>query len=165
MNKLMMIAMVLGLQLFAGVCEGDKAVAFDLKTLEGSKSYQMDDFKGKVVLLNLWGSWCSGCKKEMPEFFKLQKESDKGFEIVAVSIDNKASESEKFLHSLEEELGYKTPFLTLHDPKKSLPKAYGSVAMPSSYLIDKEGVVRAVIVGSLDSDDIEELKLEIKKIK
>jgi thiol-disulfide isomerase/thioredoxin len=160
-----MIAMVLSLQLFAGVSEGEKAVAFDLKTLEGSKSYQMDDFKGKVVLLNLWGSWCGGCKKEMPEFFKLQKESDKGFEIVAVSIYNKASESEKFLHSLEGEVGYKTPFLTLHDPDKMLPKAYGAVAMPSSYLIDKEGVVRAVIVGSLDADDIEELKLEINKLK
>ena len=165
MKKLPLMAMLLSLQLFAGISEGEKAVGFDLKSLESSKSYTMESFKGKVVLLNLWGSWCSGCKKEMPEFFKLQKESAGGFEIVAVSIDNNAAESQKFLHSLEDELGYKTPFITLHDPKKSLPKAYGAVAMPSSYLIDKEGVVRAVIVGSLNADDMDELKNEIKKLK
>jgi alkyl hydroperoxide reductase subunit AhpC len=101
----------------------------------------------------------------MPEFFKLQKEYADGFKIVAVSIDNEAAASAKFLHSLEDELGYKTPFLILHDPEKSLPKAYGAVAMPSSYLIDKKGIVRAVIVGSLNGDDIEELKQEINKIK
>jgi thiol-disulfide isomerase/thioredoxin len=163
--KKIILLLVLGLSLYGGVREGDQAVKFDLKSLDQSKSYKMQDFAGDVVLLNLWGSWCSGCKKEMPEFFKLQKEYANGFKIVAVSIDNDAAASEKFLNSLEDELGYKTPFLTLHDPKKLLPKAYGAVAMPSSYLIDKNGVVRAVIVGSLSGDDIEELKQEINKLK
>lgn len=163
--KKITILMALVLSLYAGVSEGDKAVNFNLKTLDGSKSYKLSDFKGEVVLLNLWASWCGGCKKEMPEFFELQKHYKSGFKIITVSVDKKASKSQDFLNSVEEKVGYKTPFVSLYDPKKTLPKAYGAAGMPSSYLIDKKGVVRAVMVGSLSSDDIEELKHKINKLK
>ncbi|MBU1657532.1 TlpA family protein disulfide reductase [bacterium] len=163
--KKILLLIALGLSLYAGISKGDKAVDFDLKSLDQSKSFKQTDFKGEVVLLNLWASWCSGCKEEMPEFFKLQKEYKSGFKIVAVSIDKNADDSQKFLKSLEDEMGYETPFVTIHDGKKMLPKAYGAVAMPSSYLIDKNGVVRLVIVGSLSNKDIQELKQEIDKLK
>ena len=159
------ILMALVFSLYAGIVEGEKAVDFNLQTLDGSKSYKMSDFKGEVVLLNLWASWCGGCKKEMPEFFNLQRDYKSGFKIVTVSVDKKAAKSQKFLRSVEKEIGFKTPFVSLYDPKKTLPKAYGAVAMPSSYLIDKNGVVKLVIVGSLNHDDIQELKQEINKLK
>lgn len=164
MKKILLI-ITLALSLYAGVGEGEKAVAFNLKTLDGSSSYKMSDFKGEVVLLNLWASWCRGCKKEMPEFFELQKEYKSGFKIVTVSVDKDLSKSKKFLNSVEKKVGYKTPFVSLYDGKKTLARAYGAMAMPSSYLIDKKGVVRAVIVGSLNSDDIQELKKQIDSLK
>ena len=163
--KTFIIIWALIANLAAGVVEGDKAIDFSLKSLDGNKNYTMNDFKGEVVLLNLWASWCSGCKEEMPEFFHLQQEYKKGFKIVAVSIDSDIGNSEKFLASVEDDLKIKRPFVVLHDSDKKLPKAYRCIGMPSSYLIDKEGVIRKIIVGSLNSEDIEALKHDIDALR
>ena len=163
--KTLLLFLTLSLHLYAGVSEGDKAPNFILKTLDGSKPYSMKSFKGQVVLLNLWASWCKGCKKEMPKFFELQKSYKKGFKIVTVSVDDTATKSQKFLNSVEKKTGIKTPFITLHDAKKSVAKSYQCAAMPSSYLIDKKGVIKQIIVGSLNADDIKQLKTEINKLK
>jgi len=164
MKKLLLVIITL-VNLYAGVTKGDNAIDFNLRSLDGTKKYTLNDFKGEVVLLNLWASWCNGCKEEMPEFFKLQNDYPSGFQLVAVSIDRDSEDAQKFLASVEKETGMKTPFTSLHDPKKILPKAYTSAGMPSSYLIDKNGVVQLVVVGSLSSDDIEELKSHIDKLK
>lgn len=163
--KTLLLFLTLGIHLYAGISEGDKAPDFTLKTLDGSKTYSMQSFRGEVVLLNLWASWCKGCKKEMPEFFELQKSYKKGFKLVTVSVDDKTAKSQKFLNSVEKKTGIKTPFITLHDSDKSVAKAYQCVAMPSSYLIDKKGTIRLIIVGSLHADDMEQLKQEINKLK
>jgi len=163
--KTLVIFLTLSLGLFAGVSEGDKAIDFNLKALNGTKTYSMKNFKGKVVLLNLWASWCKGCKKEMPEFFHLQKSMGSSFKIVAVNVDSSSSKGLKFLKSIEAKTGIKTPFVSLKDPSKSLAKAYKCSAMPSSYLIDKKGIIRAVIIGSLNSSDISKLKKEIRKLQ
>jgi len=159
------ILMALALSLFAGISVGDKAVEFNLETLDKSKSYTLNDFKGEVILLNLWASWCTGCKKEMPEFFKLQNQYKSGFKILTVSIDKNCADSQNFMKSVEKDVGYSTPFVSLYDPTKSLAKAYGARGMPSSYLIDRNGIVNLVIVGSLSHDDILELKVEIDRLK
>ena len=163
--KKILLFLVLGLNLYAGIAEGDKAPDFTLKTLDGKKSQSLHSLKGDVVLVNLWASWCKGCKKEMPEFFELQKSYKKGFKIVTVSVDDEAAKSQKFLSGVEKKTGMNTPFITLHDSKKSVAKAYQCAAMPSSYLIDKKGIIRLIIVGSLNSDDIKQLKIEINKLK
>jgi len=163
--KKIVILIALALSLYASIGEGDKAVDFNLKTLDGSKSYKLSDFKGEVILLNLWASWCGGCKKEMPEFFALQKRYKSGFKIVTASIDKNSNDSISLLKSVEDDAGYKTPFISLYDPEKILAKAYRAKGMPSSYLIDKEGTVRAVMVGSLSHDDIADLVKEIDKLK
>ena len=164
MKKILLVVIALSIGLFAGVSEGDKALGFNLKSLNG-KSYSMNSFKGKVVLLNLWASWCSGCKKEMPEFYKLQKSMGRNFKIVAVSIDKNSADAKSFLASVNKKTHMKTPFVVLHNPSKSLAKEYKAQAMPSSYLIDKKGIIRAVIVGSLNHNDIVQLKAEIRKLK
>lgn len=163
--KTLLLFLALGLHLYAGISEGDKAPNFTLKTLDGKKSHSLHSLKGNVVLVNLWASWCKGCKKEMPEFFELQKSYKKGFKIVTVSVDDTAVKSQNFLHSVEKKTGIKTPFITLHDTKKSVAKAYQCAAMPSSYLIDKKGIIKQIIVGSLNADDIKQLKTEINKLK
>jgi thiol-disulfide isomerase/thioredoxin len=163
MKKILLIVMIISINLF-GANEGDKALPFNLKSLSG-KSYSMNSFKGKVVLLNLWASWCSGCKKEMPEFYKLQKSMGSKFKIVAVTIDKNSADAKSFLASVNKKTHMKTPFVVLHNPSKSLARAYKAQGMPSSYLIDKKGIIRAVIVGSLNHNDIVQLKAEIKKLK
>ena len=163
--KTLLLFLVLGLNLYAGISEGDKAPNFTLKTLDGKKSHSLHSLKGDVVLVNLWASWCKGCKKEMPEFFELQKCYKKGFKIVTISVDDSATKSQKLLNHLEKKTGTKTPFITLYDAKKNVAKAYHCAAIPSSYLIDKKGVIKQIIVGSLDANDIKKLKVEINKLK
>jgi len=164
MKKIVLLMMVT-LSLFAGVKVGDKAIDFKLKTLDGTKSYTLKSFHNRVILLNVWASWCSGCKAEMPEFFHLQKRLGRDFQIVAVSIDKDPNDAKAFLKAVESRVGFKTPFVALSDTKKSTARNYRCVAMPSSYLIDKKGVVRDVIVGSLNAEDIIELESEIKKLE
>ena len=159
--KYLLLYSLLTFFLFAEVNVGDKAPNFTLKTLDGKQTHTMQDFKGKVVLLNLWASWCKGCKKEMPAFVALQKNNKKGFELVAVSLDDSKDKATHFLSTLNQ----KIPFTVLHDSKKQLGKAYSCSAMPSSYLIDKNGVIKQVIIGSLDSNDIKTLQNEINKLK
>jgi len=163
--KKLLLFFALGLYLHAGISEGSKAPNFTLKTLDGKKTYSLSQLKGQVVLVNLWASWCKGCKKEMPEFFALQKSYKQGFKIVTVSVDDKASKATKFLANVEKHTAMKTPFISLHDKDKRVAKAYECTAMPSSYLIDKKGIIRLVIIGSLNADDIELLKQEINKLK
>jgi len=160
MKKILLILMI-ALTLYAGVTEGDRAVDFTLSTLDATQQHTLTELKGKVILLNLWASWCGGCQKEMPEFFKLQSSYANNFEIVTVSIDKNAQNSIDFLEEVSQDLKMKIPFKTLYDPQKKLAKAYGAMGMPSSYLIDKEGVVRMVIVGSFNHDDIEALRQKI----
>lgn len=159
--KYILLFSLLTFSLFAGVNVGDKAPDFTLKTLDGKKTHTMKDYRGKVVLLNLWASWCKGCKKEMPEFISLQKHNTKGFELIAVNLDDSRDNATHFLSTLKQ----KIPFTVLHDSKKNLAKAYSCSAMPSSYLIDKNGVIKQVIIGSLDSNDIKILQDEINTLK
>ncbi len=163
--KTLLLFLALGLSLYAGISEGDKAPNFTLKTLDGTKSHTLKGLKGDVVLVNLWASWCKGCKKEMPKFVDLQKSYKKGFKLVTVNLDDDSEKAHKFLQSVEKKTGSKIPFITLSDPSKSVAKEYKCAAMPSSYLIDKHGVIQQVIVGSLDADDIKQLKVEINKLK
>ncbi len=148
---------------FAGVRVGQQAPDFNLPDIFSGKTYTMKDFKGKVVLLNLWASWCTGCQAEMPEFYKLQKElQGKDFIIVAVSVDNNKEKAVKFLKEVEKRTGIKTPFVVLWDEKKGLAKIYRPRGMPSSYLIDKNGKLKKIFIGSFTSENIGMLKSAIK---
>ncbi len=163
--KTLLLLLALGLNLYAGISEGDNAPNFTLKTLDGKKSHTLQSLKGHVVLVNLWASWCKGCKKEMPKFVGLQKSYNKGFKLVTVNLDDDPKKAKKFLQSVAKKTGHKIPFITLANPTKSVAKAYKCAAMPSSYLIDKNGVIKQIIVGSLNADDIEALKKEINQLK
>jgi thiol-disulfide isomerase/thioredoxin len=94
------------------------------------------DFKGKVVLLNLWATWCAPCRKEMPALDRLQMElgSDK-FEVVAVSVDRSGAEgARRFLDSIG------TKQLALYaEPTARLGAALKAIGMPTTLLIDAEG--------------------------
>lgn len=163
MKKTFLIMLLLITGLFA-VSEGERAPDFTLVSLKTSQQQSLKSFRGKVVLLNLWASWCKGCKKEMPEFVALQHSIPKGFRIVAVSLDDDAAQAKRFLDTLSAHSG-NIPFAVLHDSQKKVAQTYDCKAMPSSYLIDKHGIIRKVIIGSLDHDQIEALKEMIRKLQ
>jgi len=165
MKKLLITYLSLTLYVSAGISLGDQAKDFNLKTLDNKKNYTLKSFKGEVVLVNLWASWCKGCKKEMPEFVALQKSYKKGFKLVTINLDDDPKKAQAFLQKVEQKTKSKIPFITLKNPSKSVAKAYQCGAMPSSYLIDKKGKIRNIIVGSLNKDEIEQLKQEINQLK
>jgi thiol-disulfide isomerase/thioredoxin len=101
-----------------------------------------DNIKGQVVMLDFWASWCPPCKESFPVMEKLHKEhSGEGLVIIAVSVDAKAADMEKFLK--------KTPatFCILRDAKQELVKTTDPSTMPNSFLIDRAGKVRFVHSG------------------
>ena len=163
--KKIVLFLLFGVTLYAELKLGTPAKDFTLKTLDATKTHTLKEFRGNVVLVNLWAAWCRGCKKEMPEFVKLQKSYKKGFKLITINLDDDPKKAQKFLDKIEKKMHTKIPFITLQNPTKSVAKNYQCNAMPSSYLIDKKGKIVDIIVGSLNDDDIKQLKTQIDKLK
>jgi len=160
--KNILIGIFIAINLFGAPRVGDEAVKFQLPNLyDKDNSLKSQQIQGKVVLLNLWASWCSGCQEEMPLFVELQKEYPKSeFEIVLSSIDNIPQSARDFLAKVDKE----RVLTSLYDGDKTLPKAYRCPGMPSSFLVGKDGKISEVYIGSLDDDAILQLKAKIKSL-
>lgn len=118
---------------------------FSLPGLDG-KQVKLSDYRGKVVLLNIWATWCLPCVEEMPSMQKLYNEFKGGdFEILAVSIDAQGREVvAPFMKN------HKLTFPALLDPQGTIKTAYGLTGVPESFIIDKDGILIKKIVGPLD---------------
>ena len=127
------------------VVEGLPAPNFSLPGLDG-KIVSLTDYKGKVVLLNIWATWCPPCVEEMPSMEKLYKElKGENFEILAVSIDaSGARDVAPFMKK------HKLSFPALLNPKGTIKGLYGAVGIPESFIINKEGIVEKKIIGARD---------------
>lgn len=149
---------------FAIPQEGQPAIDFNLPDINDSaRLYSLRDFRGKVILLNIWASWCTGCQAEMPEFLNTADEyKGKNFQIVAVSVDNSKEKAINYLKALEEKSHKKVNFTVLYDKDKSITKDYKPRGMPASYLIDKNGKLAKVFLGSFTKDNIETLRSAIR---
>ena len=108
------------------------------------KPRTLDDWAGKVVLLNIWATWCSPCRKEMPHLDALQRAlGGEKFEVVAVSIDRGTPEkSRKFLAEVKA-----TALKLYHDPNAQLGFTLKAIGMPATLLIDKQGREVGRLVG------------------
>ena len=120
----------------------------DLAFQDGSgKPVTLGDWKGRVVLVNLWATWCAPCRKEMPDLSKLEKElgSDQ-FEVVAISVDRKGAEaSAAFL----KETGVDNLKLYI-EPSTRIVNDLKSAGLPATLLIDREGRELGRILGPAD---------------
>ncbi|NOZ51773.1 MAG: TlpA family protein disulfide reductase [Gammaproteobacteria bacterium] len=116
------------------------------------------DFKGKVLYVDFWATWCPPCRKSFPWMEEMhQRYNDLGFEILAISLDNKRSVIDKFLKSVP------TNFIIAHDAKGGSAQAFNVKGMPSSYLIDRKGNIRLSHMGFNSKDKIK-LEAEIKAL-
>ena len=152
MKKILAILLISTLYLNANQIEvGDKAPNFILKTIDTGRSHSLKQFQGRVIVLKLWASWCRNCRREMPSFYSLQKKyNERKFRVLAISINEHQKPAQIFLTQLNKKMNMKTPFMVFHDPKRSVLKRYGAGGIPSTYLIDKKGIVQFAKTGNLD---------------
>jgi peroxiredoxin len=131
--------------------ERKDAPDFTLKDADG-KVVHIKDYRGKVVLLDFWATWCGPCKIEIPWFMDMQrKNKDKGFEVLGVSMDDEGWEVVKpFLADLQ--VNYRVVI-----GNDTTAQLYGGVdALPTTFLIDRGGKIAAVHVGLASKKDFED---------
>jgi peroxiredoxin len=117
---------------------------FTLANADGKK-LSLKDFRGKVVFLNFWATWCETCREEMPSMERLYREfRTKGLEVVAVNVQDKQPDA----LALAKELKLSYPILM--DSKGETGQSYGAFGLPASYLIDRNGVMVARLWGPAD---------------
>mgnify|MGYP000061137539 CR=1 FL=1 len=110
----------------------------------------LQQYKGKVVYLDFWATWCPPCKKSMPFLNTLRNElQGQGFEIIAINVDEKSGEASDFLKK------YPVDYLTAMDPKGVCPQLYDVMAMPSAYFIGRKGKIRYIHLGFKERDEAE----------
>jgi|TARA_Y100000310_G_C20684235_1_gene817974 thiol-disulfide isomerase/thioredoxin len=136
--------------------KGDSAPQFELPALDSSASISLSDFRGKVVYLDFWASWCGPCRLSLPLLDELRQElGDQGFEVVAVDVDEQPEDGRLFLQK------YPVSYPVASDPTGLYAGEYELVGMPSSFLIDRRGVVRAVHQG-FKKADMEKIRLQVQ---
>ena len=116
--------------------EGKPAPDFTLKSLDG-RNVKLNELRGTVVLVNFWASWCGPCRTEMPLLNDLYREyRDYGFTVVGINLDEERSQAMKLLDKVP------VSFPVLFDPDNGTSETYTVDAMPTTVLIDRNGVVR-----------------------
>ena len=121
---------------------GVAAQDFELPALRGDY-VKLSDYRGKVVFLNIWATWCPPCREEMPSMESLyQRLKGREFEMLAVSIDR---EGEKVVSPFAAKYGLTFPVLL--DPDSKTYRLYGLTGVPESFIVDKSGVVIYKIIG------------------
>ncbi len=141
-------ARLLGGQLFI-VEPGSKAPHFEASTLETPPRIKaLSEFRGQVVLLNVWATWCGPCRVEMPSMEALHKSlGSKGLKIVAVSVDESGFEDE--IRDFAQQYGL--TFQILYDPNRDgIRKRYQVTGYPATFVIGRDGIIRRKLVGAAD---------------
>lgn len=129
---------------YPGIKVGQKAHDFNLETLSSTsrRTVSLEQYRGSVIMLDFWATWCEPCRDELPQLDRLQKKFAKEkFVVIAISVDNEAATAREFLQK------YDINLLAAWDRNKSVVSAYDVQRMPSCYLIDATGKVRFVHYG------------------
>ena len=118
----------------------------DFTVSDGTTTVHLANYRGKVVLLNFWASWCAPCIEETPSLLQLHHDMP-SLAIIAVSIDDDPDAYTRFVarHHLD--------FTTVRDPSQSTPKLFHTDMWPETYVIDRKGIIRRKFVGAQDWSD------------
>ncbi|MGH7655040.1 MAG: peroxiredoxin family protein, partial [Gemmatimonadaceae bacterium] len=134
----------------APVEAGSAAPPFRAQTIDSgapTRVKTLADYKGQVVVLNLWATWCGPCRVEMPSLEKLQHDlGPKGLKIVAVSVDNPGMESA--IRDFRKELGL--TFEILYAPDGKIRDDYQATGFPETFVIGRDGVIRKRVIAATD---------------
>ncbi len=133
----------------AQVTTGAEAPEFNAVNLATGDSVTLADYRGEVVLLNLWATWCGPCRWEMPSMERLYRElSPAGLKIVAVSVDQVSGEE---VLDFANELGL--TFDVLHDRSGQIEIDYQTTGLPETVILDRDGVIVHKSIGPVEWDD------------
>jgi thiol-disulfide isomerase/thioredoxin len=137
---------------------GQAAPTFQAKALDGKGTLSLASYQGQVVYLDFWASWCGPCAAALPAIDQLQKEfADQGFQVLAVNVDQDVKDARRFLS--RRPVGYPS----VADPTGSIPTSFDVETMPTSFLIDRNGVVQYVHKGFRSGDE-KELRSHIQAL-
>ena len=140
---------------FEPVIAGQPVPAFHVSALDGS-GVTLDSYRGKVVLLNVWATWCAPCLEEMPSMERLYKDmAGKDFEILAVSVDNPVDGAvpRQTLEKFAADLGVTFPiFHSAPGSADDIQLVFQTTGVPESFLIGKDGVIYRRISGPTSWD-------------
>jgi peroxiredoxin len=125
----------------------------DFTWVENGKEMKLSDYKGKVIFLNFWATWCGPCRKELPSLSQLSSElKDKDFKMIGISVDDNQEVLNKFLQ------GNSLSYTVLFEPNELVAKYMNTAGqtqnvIPQTYIIDKNGKVVEAILGSRSKED------------
>jgi cytochrome c biogenesis protein CcmG/thiol:disulfide interchange protein DsbE len=140
-----------------GLKPGDPAPGLRLPAADG-KVVSLADYRGRVVLIDFWASWCGPCRQAFPAINNLQAEfHDRGFDALAINLDERRKDADQFLAERPHTL------TVLFDPKGESATSFGLGGMPSSFVVDREGRVRFAHTG-FTSATLEEYRQEIASL-
>ncbi len=128
---------------------GAPAPDFTLNDL-ASKPVTLSSFKGRIVLINFWATWCGPCLIEMPAIQKRYEAfQDQGFVVLGVDADEPISDVETFVHTLN------LTFPVLLDPGATVNDLYRVRGLPTTYIVDRDGVISRLHIGSMTEDQLD----------
>ncbi len=112
---------------------------------DSQSTVTLSQFRGQVVVLNFWATWCAPCVEEMPSLVEMQRRmKSKGVTVLAVSVDVDEKRYQQFLKD------HNVNLLTVRDPRGKSNGLYGTFRFPETYVIDRKGVMRRKFIGAVD---------------
>ncbi|WP_263352007.1 TlpA family protein disulfide reductase [Acidicapsa acidisoli] len=123
----------------------------DFSVADGKTSIHLADYRGRVVLLNFWASWCAPCIVELPSLQQFHRDHP-DYPILAVSIDEDEGAYRRFL------IQRQVNFITVRDPQQTAATKYGTTGWPETFVIDRQGRIRRRFIGATNWNDPEILR-------
>lgn len=121
------------------------SAAPDFTVQDSDHKITLSEFRGKVVVLNFWATWCPPCVEETPSLVHMTaRMKDKGVVVLAVSIDADDAAYHRFLKD------YNVNMITVRDEARKASNLYGTFGWPESYIVDRSGVIRRKFIGPVD---------------
>lgn len=121
------------------------AAAPNFTVQDSDRKLTLSDYRGKIVVLNFWATWCPPCVEEMPSLLQMQQRlKDKNIVVLAVSLDEDESAYHKFLKD------HGVNVITVRDPDLKSSELYGTFKYPETYIIDRNGVLQRKFIGAVD---------------
>ena len=126
---------------------GTAAIDFNCQDLKG-QTWNLEKVRGKVVLLRFWADWCPYCRYEMPIIDKYYRKLNKeGFLVLAVNVKQSREVALAFMAQLD--ISFPVPL----DPDGKMAKRYGVYGIPTNFLIDRQGIIREILVGEVFKEE------------
>ena len=136
--------------LLAGCYSGSRPrhigqAAADFTVQDSDRKVALNQFRGQVLVLNFWATWCPPCVEELPSLMTMQNRmKGSGVVVLAISVDVDGNAYHRFLKEHDVSL------LTVRDPDEKVSKVYGTSGWPETFIIDRQGIVRRKFVGPVD---------------